>query len=102
MKRTASDRPAEGCPANPGDLVVARLKSSGDWCVFMVADVDRDGAIASVFDVDDAPTAVYRLAEYPWLVCRAGRLKPEGFSDLRGLCSPELSDIKAAFRKWAA
>lgn len=88
-------------PAEVGDLVCAQLQN-GDWCVFEVAVVDREGSIACLKDEDGSDVAVYRVLQIdsPWLVSSRKLTRSEGVAELVGLASPDIEDIKAAFRKW--
>ena len=91
-------------PASPGDLVVLQIQGTSGWTVLSVAEVDEDGAITAVFDVDGRMVAIYRMTDSlsSWFVCGAARLREGAHAELQGLTSPDIADIKAAFRERAA
>ncbi|SPU55890.1 Uncharacterised protein [Brevundimonas vesicularis] len=91
-------------PASPGDLVVLQIQGTVGWTVLSVAEVDEDGAITAVFDVDGRAIAIYRMTDSlsSWFVCGSERLREGAHAELQGLTSPDIAAIKAAFRECAA
>lgn len=87
-------------PAASGDLIVGRLRANGDFCVLTVGEVDDDGAVATCLDVDGKRTAISRLFDLTqnYFIAASKLLTARGRAELPGLCSPDLDDLKAAFR----
>ncbi|QTC88172.1 hypothetical protein [Brevundimonas pondensis] len=87
-------------PAVPGDLIVGRLRLSGDFGVLTVGGVDDEGAVATCLDVDGKCIAISRLFDLGqhYFIASSKLLTPKGRAELPGLCSSDISAIKAAFR----
>jgi hypothetical protein len=89
--------------ATAGDLIVGRLKVSGHFGVLTVGEVDDEGAVAICLDIDGKRIAISRLFDLGqhYFIAASKLLTDKGRAELPGLCSSDLSDIKAAFRAHA-
>lgn len=95
--------------AEPGDLLVfrerARPQQPTAWAVLLIAEVDDEGFVTTVVDVDGKRIAAHRVTDAyasKNMVCPAATLTPEGLRQLPGLAAPDVETLKAEFRKFDA